>query len=61
MPGMTLEEFLKQTKLLNLQLVLMTGYGDAVRITELYGMTSSLQKPIPPEAILRILKKIVGD
>ena len=60
MPGMTLEEFLKQPKTLHLRIVLMTGHGDSVRISELAGLSSSLQKPLTPESILKTVQSIAG-
>ena len=60
MPGMTFEEFLKQPKALHLRIVLMTGRGDSVRISELAGLSSSLQKPLTPESILQAVQSIAG-
>ena len=60
MPGMTLEEFLKQPKTLHLRIVLMTGHGDAIRISELAGLSSSLQKPLTSESILQSVQSIAG-
>jgi CheY-like chemotaxis protein len=60
MPGMTLEEFLKHPKTLHLRIVLMTGHGDAIRISELAGLSSSLQKPLTSESILQSVQSIAG-
>lgn len=60
MAGMLLEEFLRSTMALDLNVVLMTGHADAVAISELLGLSSSLQKPIAPEALLRAVKAVAG-
>ena len=46
---------LPQTKV-----VLMTGHGDAIKISELAGLSSSLQKPLTPESILQSVQSNAG-
>jgi hypothetical protein len=37
----------------------MTGHGDAVKISELAGLSSSLQKPFLPELLTQIVKNFI--
>jgi DNA-binding NtrC family response regulator len=58
MPGMSLQDFLRESKSWGLNVILMTGHDEAVAMAELPGIVTSLQKPIPLDVILRIIGRI---
>jgi CheY-like chemotaxis protein len=59
MPGMSLEEFLQQSKQWNLNIILMTGHYDVSEMAKISGIGRCLQKPIRPE-FLPAVQRIVG-
>lgn len=60
MPGMTLDDFLREVEPFNLKILLMTGRYDSVATAQLPGICGSLQKPISPDLIVQAVENIIG-
>jgi DNA-binding NtrC family response regulator len=60
MPGMSLEEFLSRSSPFALDIVLLTAHRDARDISRHCGISMTLEKPIPPDAVVSVVKHVVS-
>jgi len=61
MPGMSLYEFVKESRHFNLEIVLTTANIHGKEIAEACGCKYFLEKPVTGQVILFIVKQIIGS
>jgi DNA-binding NtrC family response regulator len=59
MPGMELDEFLKQSQPFKLQVVLMTAFFQADRLARTFGLRGFLEKPLCPDATVQMVEWVI--
>jgi DNA-binding NtrC family response regulator len=60
MPGMPLECFLQESKIYNLELLLITAHSNARQIAEKFGIKHVLIKPVRPDELPAAVKEVIA-